>query len=558
MASQALYLKWRPMTFEEVVGQEHVTYTLRNALTGGRIAHAYLFSGPRGTGKTTTARLLAKAVNCLHKDPALRPCNECAYCVAVNEGRFLDMIEIDAASHTGVDDVRELRDRIAFAPNEGRYKVYIIDEVHRFSGAAFDALLKTIEEPPAHAIFVLATTEIHKVPQTILSRCQRFDFRRIPLSLIVERLREMVDAEGLQAEDAALELIARQATGSLRDAISLLDQLGAQPGEALTVEVAQAILGAVANEAVQALTDALIAGDTAAGFDLINQVMDEGGDARQFARQMVEYLRAAMLIQAGGMEVAGTLGSPEALAVAGEQATQIPRRALIKALEAFNEAASDSQGGWQPQLPIELAFLESVETLYAPQQEPAPPAAARPAPPVQPAPAPEPVRPPSTPDGPEPAPEPSAQEEPEPAPKPPPQDESEPALEPPAPDAPTLEQLHAHWGEVQKVARGLDLAVEALLNSGRLYGIEGYTVILQMPSDLLCNKIETDQNRELIERALHQVFQQPLKVRCRAQAGKGGKLSDKVEDLLAQDSVVAHAVNELGGRVKRIEDRRSD
>src|SRR5690606_21164752 len=218
MASQALYSKWRPMAFEDVVGQEHVTYTLRNALASGRLGHAYLFSGPRGTGKTTLARLRAKAANCQYPDPAARPCNTCDHCLAVNEGRYLDLIEIDAASHTSVDDVRELRDRIAFAPNEGQYKVYIVDEVHRVSGAAFDALLKTIEEPPAHAIFVLATTEIHKVPQTILSRCQRFDFRRIPLHQIVERLAMILEYEGIMAEQAALELVARQATGSLRDA----------------------------------------------------------------------------------------------------------------------------------------------------------------------------------------------------------------------------------------------------------------------------------------------------------------------------------------------------
>src|SRR5262245_5018816 len=284
MAVQALYLKWRPLSFEEVVGQQHVTYTLRNALTQERIAHAYLFTGPRGTGKTTMARVLAKAVNCLAEDAASRPCNQCQHCTAVNESRFLDLIEIDAASHTSVDDVRDLRDRIAFAPNEGRYKVYIVDEVHRFSGAAFDALLKTLEEPPAHAIFVLATTEVHKVPQTILSRCQRFDFRRISVQEIVTRLADMAQAEGLDVEAPVYDLVARQATGSLRDAISLFDQLIAQPGETLTLDLAQAILGTAGIQAVQDLTTLLADGDTAGALMLINGQLDSGADPRQLAR----------------------------------------------------------------------------------------------------------------------------------------------------------------------------------------------------------------------------------------------------------------------------------
>src|SRR5512137_252002 len=198
--SQALYRKWRPQLWDEVVGQQHIVQTLRNAVTGGRVAHAYLFAGPRGTGKTTAARLLAKAVNCLAEDPAVRPCNTCAHCQAVNEGRFLDLIEIDAASQTGVEDVRDLRDKINFSPNQGRFKVYIIDEVHMFSTSAFNALLKTLEEPPPHAIFVLATTEIHKIPATVLSRCQRHEFRRVPVDLIVSQLKHIAENEKLTVE----------------------------------------------------------------------------------------------------------------------------------------------------------------------------------------------------------------------------------------------------------------------------------------------------------------------------------------------------------------------
>src|SRR5512139_1929762 len=233
--SQSLYRKWRPVHWDQVIGQEHVVQTLRNAVLTNRVVHAYLFSGPRGTGKTTTARLLAKAVNCLEEGLAKRPCGNCAHCQAVNRGRFLDLIEIDAASNTSVEDVRELRDKINFSPNQGRYKVYIVDEVHMLSTAAFNALLKTLEEPPGHAIFVLATTEVHKIPATVLSRCQRHEFRRIPLGDIVSLLKMIAQEEGIAVDTAALAAIARQSTGAMRDAISLLDQL-ASTGQLVTLE----------------------------------------------------------------------------------------------------------------------------------------------------------------------------------------------------------------------------------------------------------------------------------------------------------------------------------
>src|SRR5450759_1483510 len=247
--SLAFYRKWRPQLWDEVVGQEHIIQTLINAVATDRVAHAYLFAGPRGTGKTTTARLLAKAVNCEATNPANRPCNQCSHCLAVNEGRFLDLIEIDAASNTSVEDVRDLRDKINFSPSQGRYKVYIIDEVHMLSTAAFNALLKTLEEPPPHAIFILATTEVHKVPATVLSRCQRHEFRRIPVAEIVTQLKGLAAQESLQVEPEALTLIARQSTGSLRDAISLLDQL-ASVGEVITLKTTQAVLGTATSQVV--------------------------------------------------------------------------------------------------------------------------------------------------------------------------------------------------------------------------------------------------------------------------------------------------------------------
>jgi len=364
MPEQALYLKWRPLSFDDVVGQDHITRTLRNALIRGRIRHAYLFCGPRGTGKTTTARLLAKAVNCTDEDAAQRPCNECANCLAINEARFLDLIEIDAASHTGVDDVRELRDKIAFAPGEGSYKVYIIDEVHRFSGNAFDALLKTLEEPPEHAIFVLATTEIDKVPATIKSRCLQFEFRRVSLRELVERLSFITEQESLTVEPVALELIARQGTGSVRDSISLLDQIVVDPDETITLQMTQKLLGTAHSLHVSELVEALAEEDVARGIHLINMAIDGGSDPRQFGGQIVTYLRNVMLTQTASVDLVEA--SQEEQATYEEMARRISRARLLKAIRAFNSAVNNYTGGWQPQLSLELALIDILqdEELY--------------------------------------------------------------------------------------------------------------------------------------------------------------------------------------------------
>jgi DNA polymerase-3 subunit gamma/tau len=363
--SQALYRKWRPTTFEEVVGQEHITRTLQNSIAAGRVGHAYLFCGPRGTGKTTTARLLAKAVNCLNEDTAKRPCNNCAACDAVTEGRFLDLIEIDAASNTGVDDIRELRDRINFAPNQGRFKVYIIDEVHMLSQAAFNALLKTLEEPPAHAMFILATTEEHKVPLTIKSRCQQFNFRLLSIDEINGRLRELAQKENLQIEPAAVELIARQGAGSLRDAESLLDQLVTTPGDTITLERAQQVLGTAANESVVDLTDAWLNADGAQGLHIIFEATSAGADARQFARQMVNHLRTILIVQAAGEDLSLDVSDTQKEAILN-QSQRAPRESLIAAIRGFHEAAQKQAVSWQPQLPLELAFMELLPAEPAP------------------------------------------------------------------------------------------------------------------------------------------------------------------------------------------------
>jgi DNA polymerase-3 subunit gamma/tau len=368
MAAQALYLKYRPQTFDQVVGQEPITRTLRNALRQERIRHAYLFSGPRGTGKTTTARLLAKAVNCLAPTDE-RPCNACALCVAINEGRLLDLIEIDAASNRGIDEIRDIREKVGFRPNEGRYKIYVLDEAHMLTEPAFNALLKTLEEPPPHVIFTLVTTDPHKIPATITSRCQRFDFRRIPLQAIIDRLAYLAGEEGLTVEPQALELIAHQSTGAMRDAISLLDQLTSY-GDEITLAQVQMVLGTVASEAAGQLAARLVEGDVASGLDLINRAVADGADPRQFGREVVEYLRGLLLIREG----AGT----RLLQTTAEQAQQMESLAdrisierLTQAIRLFNEATVDLRRGFQsiPQLPLEMAL---VETLLDSTAQPAP------------------------------------------------------------------------------------------------------------------------------------------------------------------------------------------
>ena len=350
--AQAYYRKWRPLDWDGVIGQDHVIRTLRNALTKNRTAHAYLFSGPRGTGKTSTARIVAKAVNCLTEDVSARPCNTCDHCEAINAGRFLDLIEIDAASNTSVDDVRSLREKINFSPSQGRYKVYIIDEVHMLSNAAFNALLKTLEEPPAHAIFVLATTEVHKIPATVLSRCQRHEFRRIPINYIQANLKEIVKEEGINVDTAALTEIARQSTGSMRDAVSLLDQL-ASTGSDVTLTLTKDVLGTAGSDSVISLTEAILARNAGKGIAIINDALDNGSDPRQFGRQVVDYLRAVLMVKMGNfkqLEVA--LEERDRLEVL---AKRFEMSKLLDALQTFDRAAQYTSVGWQPGLQLELA-----------------------------------------------------------------------------------------------------------------------------------------------------------------------------------------------------------
>jgi DNA polymerase-3 subunit gamma/tau len=484
VADQAFYRKWRPAAFDEVVGQEHVIKTIQNALAAGRIAHAYLFSGPRGTGKTTTARLVAKALNCTNPDPHQRPDNTCSNCLGVNEGHFLDLIEIDAASNTGVDNIRDLRDKINFSPSEGQYKIYIIDEVHMLSMGAFNALLKTLEEPPAHAIFILATTELHKVPLTVASRCQKHTFRRIPAAEVVRRLQEIVDNEKLQVEPAVLETVARQATGSLRDAISLLDQLVVSPDEPVTLNGALAMLGTASGQAVQDLADAIVDSDSARGLDLINSVVDNGADPRQFARQTVDYMRGLLLIRLGNAALVEISVGPETRKVMQAQAAKFEPSKLLQVIKAFNTAA-DQRGGWISQLPLELAFVECLRATPALEAVPvtAPTRVAAPAA--------------------------------EAAPRPVPASQPQPTTQ--APAAKPLAQLGdvvAKWKQITTASKRHHSSLPALLEWCKPVDLQGDTVTLGFQNDVLLQKANDGERRVGIERALRDVLGVSLKVKC--------------------------------------------
>jgi DNA polymerase-3 subunit gamma/tau len=528
--SQSLYRKYRPRSFDEaeLVGQEAVARTLRNAIQTGRVAHAYLFCGPRGTGKTSTARLLAKAVNCEHPEPARRPCNECRACRAIGlgENRSMDIIEIDAASNRGIDDIRELRERIAFAPSELTYKFYIIDEVHQLSEAAANALLKTLEEPPRHAKFVLATTDPQKMLETIVSRCQVFRFRRIPLDKMVARLRLVCAAEGLTADDDALALIARQATGSLRDALGLLDKLVAYSSERITAALVQQALGIHGDERAVELVDAALAGDLPAALGTINAVVDEGVEPRLFTQQVVEYLRELLLRLAGGSSpTAGLAPIREAAQARQAEQTSLPVVAdLVQRLSAIDYALERGAYG---ALPLELALVEAVLAREqgdrgagerGSDQRPAPlaPRGSREMPRRAPARAPAPAgrewaedEDRSATPSPPPAPATAAPATP-PAPEPVPV-----AADGPAPAAEIgIDQLQEIWQRVRRDMRATQKKIEALLLETEPLAIDGDRLVLMVTFPFHRERITEESRRTVIEAAIERHAGRRYRLQC--------------------------------------------
>ncbi len=552
-SNEVLYRKWRPQSFAEVHGHEAITRTLRNSVASGRLAHAYLFCGPRGTGKTTLGRLLAKAANCAAQQDG-EPCNECDSCRSFIEGRAMDFVEQDAASHNSVDDIRQLRENVVLTPMASDRKVYLLDEVHMLTGAAQNALLKTLEEPPPHIIFVLATTEAHKVAGTIASRCQRFDLKRIPLAAMVDRLTYICQQEGFEIDRPSLEEIGRSATGSMRDAINALEQVVTYYGKTPTADQVQDALGLSVDVRSGQLARAALSGDLAAGLRTIAHVRDDGADMRQFAKQVVKYLRGLLLAKAGAAE---SLDLPaEMAAEVRAEAADLPKDAIIRGLQAFGRADfRDDPSATGGSLPLELALLDltadverpaqpspSAEQRTPPQREtPTPKPAARSAPAAEPraetAPAPEAKEKPVTPAKSEPAAESKAEAVPAPEPR-------EMPVTAPAKAAPAAAATDDLLARVRQASREGDRQLSALLNgSCEVLSAEGDTVVLGFYHTFHLERVESGAYKE----ALDELFSSALgrKITVKYEHAPRDRGSEKAEP---KGGHLVKAAQELGAR----------
>jgi DNA polymerase-3 subunit gamma/tau len=523
MGSEVFYRKWRPQTLSEVLGQEPVTQTLRHAVQGGKTAHAYLFCGPRGTGKTSTARILAKAVNCPNQSDG-EPCNTCEICRSITEGRALDVIEIDAASNRGIEEIRSLREKAHYATSLARYKVYIIDEVHMLTEAACNALLKTLEEPPGHVIFVLATTEAHKVIPTIVSRCQRFNFHRLRQSEIVEKLKLICEREGVHIEPASLELIARAATGSLRDAENILQQMTAYYGNQIEVDQVQAELGIGWDSRIRELARCVVNGDVTAGLKEINRLNSDGVDLRQFKMGLVEYLRGLLLSKSQ---------CEEALDVTGEDLAEMKNLAasttldhLLQAVKSFSSI--DSRSDNFSTLPLELALMGCALSPPTGQEQSSTAKSMEPTSDTEAIESLEEVEvslPPKT-DGVE--------------------------TEVPGEDAPQdIDYLRSRWREFIRSLRGEGSSgnLDAFLRSAcDPVDLEDDTLVLGFYYSFHKEKIEDTKYRRLVEQKLEKIFGRPYKIRCILVDSK----RDNVPSPRTQDPVIKAAL-EMGARISEEE-----
>ncbi len=564
---QVLYRKWRPQTLEQVVGQEHITQTLLNALDRDRVGHAYLFTGPRGTGKTSTARILAKAINCETTGGTGEPCNECEPCRQITDASFLDLVEIDGASNRGIDEIRDLREKVRFMPARGRKKVYIIDEVHMLTAAAFNALLKTLEEPPDHVIFLMATTEPHAVPLTIASRCQRFDFQRIPEERAASLLGEIAHAEGLSMEPEALNTVVKASGGSLRDAENLLEQLALTAGSDATATDARRLFGIAGSGRARELIASLLGEkDLAAGLRGLSALHAAGVDMRQIHRELVNELRALMLVRAGAADVLDISDDEKGSARELAEKIELP---VIR--HALGQIAALSVPSGSPPLPLEMAFAgislsrESAqrgaeERAQAPQEE-------RRVGETR-APEPQPARQPRQQQA---EPQPARQQQPEQQ-QSPPQPKPEPARPAPArtePEYPrtgtrqspmvaqrqgsaepfemppgelTLETLRQNWRELINGLRGVGSGgnLDAYLRSvSQPLAIENNdTIVIGFAHDFQKNKIDDPKYRHLVEQRFAQLLGKHYMIRCEkvGQEERGG-------------GHLVRAAQELGGRV---------
>lgn len=534
----ALYRKYRPQTFaaDEHFGQEHVVNTLRNAISLDRIAHAYLFCGPRGTGKTSTARILAKAVNCEAPNPEDRPCNECASCRAITSGSTTDVIEIDAASNRGIDDIRDLRERVKYAPTQLKTKFYIIDEAHQITGAAANAFLKTLEEPPDHTKFVLATTDPEDLLQTIVSRCQRFDFRRISLDATVANLTKIADAENIDIEDDAKAMIARHATGSLRDAQGLLDQVAVyrdnadDVGATVTADLVRTVLGVSRNDRVEDIATALADRDPGAGVQAIGDAVAAGDDVRQLARQLLTYMRELLLERSGGTSDLDDAGK--------KLAKRFDLADLAELTRKFGDIDYKVKHASIAQLPLEIAVIEgairgslpSVQTQQAAAQQQSEPSAQpeQQAPPLKPAGsgnligrvqggarrnagnAQQQPQPPAQPPRPNPA---ANQEQAAQQPGSAPAPQQQPEAAPPTGD-PGIDAVRSKWGQIKADVHAVNVRIGALLSEMDPAALQGDRVILTVPYTFHAQKMNSEETRVVVEDVLSRVMGKPMTLEC--------------------------------------------
>jgi len=547
MASQVYYRKWRPQNLSEVVGQEHVTQTLRNAVAGGRVAHAYLFCGPRGTGKTSTGRILAKAINCLNPEQG-EPCNSCALCKAINEASAPDIIEIDAASNRGIDEIRDLREKVNYTPNLARYKVYIIDEVHMITKEASNAFLKTLEEPPPHAIFILATTEPHKVLSTIMSRCQRFDFHRLSQSSVISKLNLICDKESINIVSEALRLIAKVTTGSLRDAENLLEQLVTYYGHEIKLHQVQEMLGISGDMRIRELARHIVNKDITAGLKTINSVASDGLDLRQFNRELVDYLRELLLVKSGSEEVLDV--TSDDLIEIKELATGASLDYLLIAVKRFGEI--DLRLDNYSSLPLELALVDCIlastaakEPIKTEQPEPKEPAAvtSRPAKPTRSVPE---AKIQAKTEANAPAPAKSAETQAEPI---------EPVKTLEIASSPEMNDIRDRWKDFVNAMRGEGSKgnLDAFLRSScEPLSIEDNTLTLGFYHKFHKEYIEDPKYKHLVEKKLREVFGRSYQVRCVLTAGKAKGKSEGESPLVkaAKESYGATIV----GRKPRMEE----
>lgn len=558
---QVLYRKYRPRVFADVYGQDHVTSTLKNEIKEGRISHAYLFTGSRGTGKTTCAKILAKAVNCPNAVDG-EPCNTCEICKGLDSGTIYDVVEIDAASNNGVDNIRDLREEVNYTPTRGKYRVYIIDEVHMLSTGAFNALLKTLEEPPAHVIFILATTEVHKLPATILSRCQRFDFKRIQPETMAVRLQQVAGLEGMELAPDAATLIARIADGALRDGLSILDQCAGRSKQ-ITAQLVSEVAGLAGREALYRLSDAVLARDSSAAVEELAQLHENSYDMERLCVEMINHFRNFMMVKTVKKSRELIICTDDEYKHIEESAGQFTLAQILRGLDLFQSTLVKIKGGATPRIEMEMAFVRLCEPKLetdpdainqrlsaleravqngvsaAPVkavQSPAPAARPAPAQPTvpptpQPTPAPEPEPVPAT------SAEPVSAPVPEPAPvqpEPPVPLEPAAAAPSPAPAADSEQKLFMQWADLMEILHRTDIALFGVLS-----GSQGYTrgefFLIDSPNPTIKEFIKISTHAKAIRAALHELTGHNYKLGLfKKKSTEQAPRRDPLEDLLSK------------------------